>query len=139
MAFIDFKNGLDFNDGALRALPAPTLIGLAETTIVVEPLDALERRIVELARTDKLASLRPQRKRSWLAKLIFGPTPPSPMLANERLEALRRLAVRTWHDGYLVPVSALKEAKAAGFTEIQVGAVIDMIARLREPFRRLAA
>jgi len=134
MAFIDFK------DGALHALPAPALARLGE--VVARPLDLLndlERRIVELARGDGLVSLRPRRKRSWLTRLVFGPQAPSPVLANERLEALRRLAVLTWHHGYQLPVSALREAQQAGYSEAQVGAVIDMVARLREPFRRLAA
>jgi len=134
MAFIDFK------DGALHALPAPALARLGE--VVARPLDLLndlERRIVQLARGDGLVSLRPRRKRSWLAQLVLGPQAPSPVLANERLEALRRLAVLTWHHGYQLPVSALREAQQAGYSEAQVGAVIDMVARLREPFRRLAA
>jgi alkylhydroperoxidase family enzyme len=61
------------------------------------------------------------------------------VLANERLEALRRLAVQTWHHGYTLPVSALREAKSAGFDEAQIGAVVDMIGRSRPAVRRLAA
>lgn len=135
MAFIDFK------DGALQAIsglaeapfPAGAIAGTAQA------LTLLERRVVELARGDGLATLRPHRKRHWLAKLVFGPQPPSPVLANERLEALRRLAVQAWHHGYQLPASALKEAHGAGFDETQISAALDMVARLREPFRRLAA
>ncbi|WP_285017566.1 hypothetical protein [Novosphingobium sp. fls2-241-R2A-195] len=130
MAFIDFS------DAALQALP----ISLAPSAKTPgEPLTLTERRILALARTDGMQSLKPQRKRGWLARLILGPTPPSPMLANERLEALRRLAVRAWHHGYTLPVSALKEARDAGYSEAKIGAVIDTIGRTRAPFRSIAA
>ena len=129
MAFIDFA------DAAHQALP----IVHSPAPSVGASLTALEHRIVALARGDSLASLRPQRKRGWLARLILGPTPPSAMLANEQLEALRRLAVQGWHNGYTLPVSALREARAAGYSETQIGAVIDTIGRSRTPFRRLAA
>ncbi|PNU06716.1 hypothetical protein [Novosphingobium guangzhouense] len=126
MAFIDFS------DAALQALPTPL-------TQPAETLDAMERRIVALARGDGLASLKPHRKRGWFLRLILGPTPPSAMLANEQLEALRRLAVRAWHHGYTLPVSALKEARQAGYSEAKIGAVIDTIGRNRAPFRSIAA
>ena len=132
MAFIDFR------DPAAHAALAPAAATCALTR-VVEPLSTLERRVIELAREDKLVSLRPVRKRSWLARLVFGPQPPSPMLANEQLEALRRLAVMAWHHGYQLPASALREAQQAGYSEVQTGAVVDLVARLQAPVRRLTA
>lgn len=126
MAFIDFR------DAAAHAALAPA-------PRAVEPLSTLERRVIELAREDKLASLRPVRKRSWLERIVFGPQPPSPMLANEQLEALRRLAVMAWHHGYQLPASALREAQQAGYSEVQTGAVVDLVARLQAPVRRLTA
>jgi hypothetical protein len=134
MAFIDFT------EAANHTLPAA--ISTKSASIMIEAagaLSTLEQRVVALARADGLATLRPQRKRGWFARLVLGPTPPSAMLANEQLEALRRLAVRTWHHGYTLPVSALKEARAAGHSEAKIGAVIDIIGRSRAPFRRLAA
>lgn len=137
MAFIDFT------DAALHALPATaTAFGrnIPEAPLAgADPLSHFERRIVELARTDSLDTLLPQRKRGWFARLIFGPQPPSPMLANEQLEALRRLAVQAWHNGYTLPASVMKEARVAGHSEAKIGAVIDFIGRSRAPFRRLAA
>lgn len=129
MAFIDFS------DGTLQSLAAP----FTAARTVGHALSQLEQRVVELAREDTLATLRPRRKRSWLMRFVLGPQAPSPVLANERLEALRRLAVRGWHHGYQLPASALKEAHGAGYSETQISAVIDMIARLRSPVRRLAA
>lgn len=132
MAFIDFR----LNDTQPIACLSPVVETL---TARAEPLSVLERRVVERARDDRLTSLQPSRPRSWLGRLVFGPQPPSPMLANERLEALRRLAVVAWHEGYQLPASALREAQAAGFTETQTGAVVDLVARLQAPVRRLAA
>ncbi|MCJ2188195.1 hypothetical protein [Novosphingobium beihaiensis] len=133
MAFIDF------HDAAPCALPNSTAALSAEiqTTGAVSMLTVLEHRVIELAREDGLETLVPPRKRGWLARLIFGPEPASSMLANERLEALRRLAVHAWHHGYQLPASALKEAQTSGFNEDEIGAVIDTIGRARPPFQRL--
>jgi hypothetical protein len=130
MAFIDFA------DAAHQMVPT---IAQAAAPSAAHPLSALEQRIVALARQDGLDTLRPQRKRGWFLRLVLGPTPPSAMLANEQLEALRRLAVRAWQQGYTLPASALKEAHAAGYSMAKIGAVIDTINRSRTPFRRLAA
>ncbi|AIT82219.1 hypothetical protein [Novosphingobium pentaromativorans] len=135
MAFIDFT---DAAPEALPVIPGRSAQD-ARRNQAVSALSDLEQRIVELARADGLETLRPQRKRSWLGRLILGPQPISPELANEQLEALRRLAVQAWHKGYTLPVSAVREAQAAGYSEAQVGAVIDTIGRMRAPFRRLAA
>lgn len=135
MAFIDFS--LAAHPALLSADQNRSSEAARSNSTAV--LSALEHRIIELAREDGLETLRAPRKRGWLARLILGPAPASPMLANERFEALRRLAVHVWHKGYLLPTSALKEAQAAGYSEDQVGAVIDTIGRLRAPFRRLAA
>ena len=132
MAFVDFS------DAAPRALTASTFLAF-DPVDRADTLTAIERRVVELARGDGLDTLRPPRKRGWFARLVLGSPPASPMLANEKLEALRRLAVRAWHQGYRLPVSALKEAEAAGYSENQIGAVIDAVGRSRAPFRRIAA
>lgn len=137
MAFIDFADAAHQMAPIASKGAAVKLIATAPS--VAHTLSALELRIVGLARQDGLETLRPQRKRGWLARLILGPTPPSAMLANEQLEALRRLAVRAWQHGYTLPVSALKEARTAGYSEAKIGAVIDTINRTRAPFRRLAA
>lgn len=146
MAFIQFADAapasLPIAHSALFAVPrgAARPLEIVETPADSEgPLSAMELRVVELARHDGLQTLRPARKRSWLARLVLGPTPPSPVLANERLEALRRLAVQAWHDGFTLPASALTSAREAGLDEVQIGAVIDVIGRSRPAVRRLAA
>ncbi|WP_260928408.1 hypothetical protein [Novosphingobium sp. 9] len=132
MAFIDFNLAASVASAAPIAIPA-------SVPGSVTSLTDLERRVVELAREDTLASLLPPRKRSWIERFVFGPTPPARTLANEKLEALRRLAVQAWHKGYTLPASAMRDAHKAGFSDAQVGAVIDIIGRTRAPFRRIAA
>jgi hypothetical protein len=145
MAFIEFADaapaGLPIAHSALFAVPqgAPRSAEAPAPFVVTQPLSDLERRVVVLAREDKLATLRPVRTRSWLARLLLGPASPSPVLANERLEALRRLAVQTWHHGYTLPASAVGEARQAGFSDAQIGAVIDLIGREQPAVRRIAA
>lgn len=132
MAFIDFSDA-----GASEALRAAHRIAIVEQAD--DLLSQLERRVIELARHDGLESLKPLRQRRWLARLIFGPTPPSKTLANEKLEALRKLAVMAWNEGFTLPTSAIREALAAGHSEAKVGAVVDFVARLQAPVRRIAA
>ncbi|MDE8652354.1 hypothetical protein [Novosphingobium album (ex Liu et al. 2023)] len=144
MAFIEFSEAAPQSlagPQVARPIPAPAPVAVAPAAAAARPheFSALEWRVIELARGDGLDTLRPQRKRSWLARLILGPTPPSPMLADERLEALRRLAVHAWHHGYTLPASAMKQAFAVGYSESQVGSVIDTIAGYRPAFRRLSA
>jgi hypothetical protein len=104
----------------------------------IETLTALEWRVIELARDDSLKTLLPWRKRSWLGRLIMGPTPPSRMLADERLEALRRLAVHAWHAGYTIPASAIRHAVRKGYSDLQIGSVIDTIVGRRLEQRGVA-
>lgn len=124
---------LDCRDAALRALPdlAASGRGAVPRTDLTTHFDAMELRVVQLARGDTLESLRPPRPRGRLARLVLGPTPPSRQLANPRLEALRRLVVQAWHKGFLLPASVLHEAEAAGFSDTQIGMLVDSIGRAR--------
>jgi hypothetical protein len=139
MAFIDFTQ---------HAVPAlhhvtrdPALLPCVFAIVEDEAREfsADERRILELARDDGLDTLRPHRPRTKLGRLLFGPTPPSRALANERLEALRRLAVEARHQGWLVSVNTIRAARNAGFTTAQIGGVVDSIRRVRAPVRRAYA
>jgi hypothetical protein len=78
-------------------------------------LSALEWSIVAMAERDTLASLRePGRFLSALTSL-FG-LKPANRLANERLEALRRISVLAWRKHWNVPKSELRSFFDAGFT-----------------------
>lgn len=93
----------------------------AATTVDAAPnhrLSALEWAVVVLARGDTLGSLREPGRLSSALGTLFGARP-NPRLADPRLEALRRLAVLTWHDRVKVPTRELAAFIAAGFTNEQ--------------------
>ena len=130
MAFLNFAQplaGPDMAVGATPALPVPA-----------SDFTAQEWQIVALARTDGLHSLRGPGRFDRLRTWIFGEET-SLVLASERLEALRRLAVEAWHKGYAVPLSALAAFRAAGFSTGQLELLLATIsagrhARTRRSF-----
>jgi hypothetical protein len=78
-------------------------------------LSALEWSVVAMAERDGLSSIRePGRFVSALSS-IFGISRPN-RLANERLEALRRIAIFAWNSGWNVPKRELASFLDAGFT-----------------------
>lgn len=115
MAFVDFSQPMT---GALTAALASACVNASPSTIP-ENLTAQEWQIVSLARTDGLRSLRAPERRGWLRRWIFGEEI-SLSLANERLEALRRLAVEAWARGYAVSPSSIQNFRAAGFSDAQL-------------------
>jgi hypothetical protein len=129
MAFTDFRSP-EGTAASSQVLIAPAW-DQTVSVAAAEDITPFEWRVVELAKNDERGTLLPLRKRGWFARLILGPQPPSRQLANEKLEALRRLAVHAWHDGYLLPVSAIKDAMQAGYTEMQAGRVIDTVVETR--------
>lgn len=124
MAFIDFSE--------TAAAPALNRSVAQLDRLVADHASAfspLEQRVLELSHHDGLDTLQPQAKRSWLGRIVLGPQPPARHLANDRLEALRRLAVEARHYGWHVRTSVISAAKKAGFSETQIGRVIDTIGR----------
>lgn len=111
MAFIDFAQ-------PMAGAPLSACLQKSDTAEAAT-LEPLEWQVVALAQSDRLSTLR--RPGSWdkWSALIFGPRP-SPVLASERLEALRRLSVEAWHRGYAVTPSAFADAQEAGFTADQL-------------------
>lgn len=85
---------------------------------LVEPtarLSALEWSVVAMAEQDSVSSLR-EPGRFWSAlNSMFGMSRPTP-LANDRLEALRRVAVLAWRHRWNVPKSELRAFVAKGFS-----------------------
>lgn len=112
--------------------------GLAEpvAAIPVAPrsasasLSALEWSVVAIARNDRLSSLREPSRLSVAMGGLFGARH-NPRLADPRLEALRRMAVLSWHHGYTVPTSALTAFTDAGFTIAQYETLMASIASSR--------
>ena len=81
-------------------------------------LSALEWSIVAMAERDRFSSLREPGRIVAALGSLFGVRRPN-RLANDRLEALRRIAVLAWHHGYTLPVSEIKAFMKAGFSADQ--------------------
>lgn len=93
-------------------------------------LSALEWSVVAIARNDRLSSLRDPSRLSVAMGGLFGARH-NPRLADPKLEALRRMAVLSWHHGYTVPTSALNAFTDAGYTIAQYETLLGSIASAR--------
>ena len=77
----------------------------------------LEWSVIRLARVDRLWTIRTAGRVRKFWNWLAGRGNPS--LANPQLEALRRMAVLTWHYGFTVPGSDIAEFLRAGFSPDQ--------------------
>ena len=94
-----------------RAAPKPKA--------VQEPdFSRLEWSVIRLARVDGLSTLREPGLFGRFINWLMGRNG-SPELANPQLEALRRMAVLSWHFGFTVPSGDVADFVAAGFTSDQ--------------------
>lgn len=97
----------------------------------------LEWSVIRLARMDRLWTIRPltrlRRFGNWL--LSRG----NPQLANEKLEALRRMAVLSWNFGFTVPGDDVADFLSAGFTPDQYELMVSRITAAVSAPRRIAA
>lgn len=75
----------------------------------------LEWSIINLAKLDGLWTLRPATRLTAFIRRLTGRNP-NPALANERLEAIRRIAVLSWHFGFTVPGEDVRDFLRAGFS-----------------------
>jgi hypothetical protein len=91
----------------------------------------LEWSVIRLARVDRLWTIRSagavRRWWNWLAGRG------NPALANPRLEALRRIAVLSWHYGFTVPGDDVAEFLSEGFSPAQYELMVNHIRRQRTP------
>ena len=95
---------------ALRGVPANDTAKAA--------FSRLEWSVIRLARVDSLSTLRePGRWGRFVNWLMNRNSLPS--LANERLEALRKMAVLSWHYGFTVPGEDVASFLSAGFSPDQ--------------------
>jgi hypothetical protein len=125
MAYIDFASEHD----QLLA-PAPRHDPVPAADAPATQLSALEWSVVALARGDRLSSLRAPSRLSVAMGGLFG-SRHNPRLADPQLEALRRMAVLSWHHGYTVPTSALTAFTDAGYTLAQYETMLASIATAR--------
>jgi hypothetical protein len=104
----------------------PLAHGGAPTSVApVTDFTPLEWSVIRLARIDRLWTIGKAGtlRRAWNALLGRG----NPALASERLEALRRMAVLSWHYGFTVPGGDVAEFLAAGFTSDQYEKLVSSI------------
>jgi hypothetical protein len=95
----------------------------------------LEWSVIRLARVDSLSTLRDLGRWGRFVNWLMGRNG-SPELANERLEALRRMAVLSWHYGFTVPGEAVASFLSAGFSPDQYELMVRSIrAAINSPQR----
>ena len=110
----------------------------------VEPHDKpefspLEWSVIRLAKVDGLSTLREPGRLGRFINWLMG-RKGSPSLASERLEALRRMAVLSWHYGFTVPSDDVTDFLSAGFSPDQYELMVGSIrAAIGFPTQRLAA
>ena len=97
----------------------------------------LEWSVIRLARIDQLWTIRAagRLRRFWNWFVGRG----NPELANPKLEALRRMAVLTWHYGFTVPGDDVANFLSAGFSPDQYELMAGSINSALGAPRRIAA
>lgn len=126
MAYVDFSGDpvLAAHVGAAAGGPEPVAAAPAA-------LSALEWSVVALAQRDRLSSLSQPGVLSVALGKVFGTRWRNPHLADPRLEALRRMAVLSWHRGFAVPANEVKAFLRAGFTTDQYELMLASIGAAR--------
>ena len=110
------------SDADVIALPAIT------APILPNPdFSPLEWSVIRLARIDPLWTIRPagvvRRFWNWLAGRV------NPELANPQLEALRKMAVLSWHYGFTVAGLAVADFLSAGFSPAQYELLVSSVTK----------
>jgi hypothetical protein len=102
------------------AFPAPRVPAVAEPIF-----SDLEWSVIRLSRVHKLWTIRSAGRftRFWNWLVARG----NPRLTNPRLEALRRMAVLSWHFGFTVPGDDVASFLSAGFTPDQYELMVNSI------------
>ena len=98
----------------------------------------LEWSVIRLARIDGLSTLRAPGRFNRFVNWLLG-RKGSPELANERLEALRRMAVLSWHFGFTVPGDDVANFLSQGFSPDQYELMVRSIRAAIGTPQRIAA
>ena len=114
------------------ASPAPPRLYAVEAP---PQFSDLEWSVVAMGERDSLASLRAPSRFWSLVSAIFG-IKPANRLANDRLEALRRVSVLAWRYRWNVPQSELKAFFAAGYSPAHFDQLVCRIAVIRSRLAR---
>ncbi len=123
---------IEAHDAQPISLPA-----LAPTKPAKPDFSKLEWSVIRLARIDRLWTIRAagRVRRFWNWFVGRG----NPELANPKLEALRRMAVLTWHYGFTVPGEDIAHFLKAGFSPDQYELMAGCINSTISNPRRIAA
>jgi hypothetical protein len=119
MAYLNFSE--------LQGSPVATPADFAP----VSGFSALEWQVVAIAQHDRLATLEKPGRLSVALGMVFGGESPNPKLADQKLEALRRVSVLAWHKGYALPRHEIRAFHEAGFTPDQYETLLASISRGR--------
>lgn len=101
-----------------------------------DAFNRLEWGVIHSAREDRLWTIRPLGRLRRFLNWVLNVT--SFELANERLEALRKAAVLSWHYGYSIPGHDVADFLAAGFSPGQYELMVNGISDARTPPARFA-
>jgi hypothetical protein len=115
MAYLAVNEALDFALAPSRVAALAPVAAPAAPKAKPAGFTALEWSVVMLARHDRPSSLREPGRVGRLLGAIFGDGY-NRRLADPKLEALRRMAVLTWHHGYAVTTVQIDDFFAAGFS-----------------------
>jgi hypothetical protein len=125
MAYLDTSQAFSQRNAFSVEMPEDFAATLTET----DSFQPVEWAVISLARQDSLATLH-QTRRSKLGRLLFG-QPRTYSLTDERLEALRWLAVEAWHQPLAISLPAIGGFIAAGFTNAQLALLLQTTGALR--------
>ena len=112
-------------------------IALPAMAVSKPDFSTLEWSVIRFARLDRLWTIRAagRIRRFWNWVLARG----NPELADPKLEALRRMAVLTWHFGFTVPGNDVADFLSAGFSPDQYELMAGSINSALAGKRRIAA
>jgi hypothetical protein len=129
MAYMAFGEQLDGPVSTLGVTDKP------RSGRAMEGFSALEWSVVAIAERDKLSTLRGPGRMAMAMGALFGDRH-NPRLADPKLEALRRMAVLSWHYGFVVPGHAVRDFTAAGYTLDQYETLVASIGAARAKRQR---
>lgn len=119
----------------LATFSAERVAPIVGTAAPAARLSALEWSVVAMAERDGLSSIREPGRFTKALNAFFGVRRPN-RLANDELEALRRIAILAWHYGWNVPKSELAAFLGAGFSPDQFELIQTSIGQARAAARR---
>jgi hypothetical protein len=115
----------------------PAIPALPKGALVKPGFSDLEWSVIDLARLDGLWTIRAPGplRRFWNWLVNRG----NPQLANPRLEAIRRMAVLSWHFGFTVAGDDVADFLAAGFSADQYELMVSRIRAAAAATQRIHA